>query len=105
MIDIEPSSLEIAKKILAKYVPDAKVIAFGSRVKFDATKYSDLDLAVIANVKLSRKTLDNLSDAFIESDIPFRVDIIDWHRISDTFQKIILAQYVVLQQKKTYDPL
>lgn len=37
-----------------------------------------------------------LKDAFEYSELPFRVDLLDWHRISKGFQKLILKNYVPL---------
>ncbi len=43
LIDIRPDHLEIVRGILRKHVPQYPVWAFGSRVKWSAKEYSDLD--------------------------------------------------------------
>lgn len=98
MIDIKPEYLEIIKKILKKYISDCEVWAFGSRVTGTLKKYSDLDLAIIGNKKLSLKTLALLQEEFEESDLPFRVDFLDWNTISPEFQAIIKKSYFVVQK-------
>jgi len=82
MIDIKPVHLETVKRILAEHVPDCEVRAFGSRVVGKAKVYSDLDLAVICQGDLSAECLRHLKEAFEESDLPFRVDVLDWNRTS-----------------------
>jgi type I restriction enzyme S subunit len=39
-------------------------------------------------------TLDEiaaLSEAFSESDLPYKVDIVDWHAVDERFRRIIMA--------------
>ncbi|MHB1099339.1 MAG: nucleotidyltransferase domain-containing protein, partial [Burkholderiales bacterium] len=47
LIDIRPDHWAIVRGILQKHVPQYEVWAFGSRAKWTAKEYSDLDLAVI----------------------------------------------------------
>ena len=64
MINVSPSQLETIKRILAEYVGDYEVRAFGSRVDGSAQGYSDIDLAVIAPSKIKRRTKMLLKEAF-----------------------------------------
>ena len=70
---------ETVKRILAEHVPDCEVRAFGSRATWTAWEYSDLDLAVVSP-ELARlgHPAANLREAFEESDLPIRVDVVDW---------------------------
>ena len=90
-IDINPTYFEIVRHILDEHVPDCEVRAFGSRATWVAKDYSDLDLAVVGDKPLRWSTLGRLKDAFEESTLPFRVDVLDWHDISDNFRKMIEA--------------
>ncbi|MBU0456361.1 MAG: nucleotidyltransferase domain-containing protein [Pseudomonadota bacterium] len=98
MIEISPKNLETVKKILKQYVQNYKVVAFGSRVSQTAKSYSDLDLAIIGKKRISSVVLFHLKSAFQESDLPFRVDILDWHTISEPFKNIISEKHIVLQE-------
>jgi predicted nucleotidyltransferase len=100
MIDLAPHHLEKVRTILGKYVPQCEVRAFGSRVNGPAKRYSDLDLAVVASGKLSDDTLRHLKEAFEESDLPFRVEVLDWHATSPDFQEVIAKAYEVIQGSK-----
>ncbi len=100
MIDLNPKHLKTIQSILAEYIPTYEVRAFGSRVKWTAKDYSDLDLAVVGNEPLSLRQRGQLADAFEESNLPIRVDILDWQSISDRFRQVILERYEVIQKAK-----
>lgn len=97
MIDIRHDQLEIVKAILKRQVPNAEVRAFGSRVTGTAKNHSDLDLVIVGEGPLDFRTKALLEEAFEESDLPFRVDIVDWATVSDSFRNIIERQYEVVQ--------
>ncbi|MBU6145901.1 MAG: hypothetical protein KGO83_04255, partial [Paenibacillaceae bacterium] len=42
-------------------------------------------------------TMADVKDAFQESNLPFRVDVLDWHALSEAFRDVIKAGYAVLQ--------
>ncbi|MBU1121403.1 MAG: nucleotidyltransferase domain-containing protein [Candidatus Omnitrophica bacterium] len=97
MIDVAPCYMEIIQDILEKYILNWEVRAFGSRVNGTAKEYSDLDLVIVGKEKLPKKTLYILREEFQESDLPFRVEIMDWQTISDEFKKIIEQGYEVVK--------
>lgn len=96
-INLDKKHLTVVKDILRQYVPGCEVLVFGSRLTGQAKSYSDLDLALRGQKKIERKKLIELKDAFEESNLPFRVDILDWHRITESFRKTIQKDFVVLQ--------
>jgi type I restriction enzyme, S subunit len=98
MIDVSPNHMETITRVLATYVPACEVRAFGSRATWTAKDYSDLDLAVVCEKALEPDVLRQLREAFEASDLPFRVDVLDWHTISASFQKVIEKNYEVVQK-------
>ncbi|MEA1960275.1 MAG: nucleotidyltransferase domain-containing protein [Bacillota bacterium] len=70
--------------------------AFGSHVTDRARKYSDIDLVLIGTEKLDWQHMETLRDALSESDLPYMVDLLDWHDISESFREVIRKQYDVL---------
>jgi predicted nucleotidyltransferase len=95
-LDIRPDHLEMVRAILQQYLPQAQVWAFGSRVKGTARKTSDLDLCVDNKAPLSFEALATLRDVFSESNIPYKVDVVDWQTIDDSFRAVIVADRLSL---------
>lgn len=100
MIVLTPEQLATVKGILGQRVPGIRVLAFGSRVTGKAKPHSDLDIAIDADTSLSLSQLGALKEDFSHSDLPFRVDVVDLKKIAETFRKIILQEYDVIQEKK-----
>ena len=96
MLELSGEHLKDLKCVLKKHVPKCTIRLFGSRVNGNAKPYSDLDIAIISNDKLDLQILGDLKEELEESNIPFRIDIIDWHRISKSFQEIINKKYTEL---------
>ena len=67
-----------------------------SRTRGTARKFSDLDLAVISEKPLDFNLYAALKEAFSDSSLPFKVDVIDWAEIDENFKKIIRQRYIVL---------
>ena len=98
LIDIRPDLWVIVRDILHKHVPQCEVWAFGSRAQWNAKQYSDLDLAVITQTPMSLQVSGALAEDFAESDLPFKVDVVDWATTSASFREIIERDKVVVQQ-------
>ncbi|QLB13710.1 hypothetical protein EV697_105159 [Bisgaardia hudsonensis] len=98
-LNLTNEELKIVQNILQKFVPHFTIWAFGSRIKAQSKPYSDLDLAIITNTPLDLATHADLVNAFSESDLPWKVDIIDWATTSSEFKEIILQDYIVIQNK------
>jgi type I restriction enzyme S subunit len=99
-IDIDPRDWADVQRILQVHVPQLEVWAFGSRVKHTAKPFSDLDLALITRQPLSLEQLAAITDAFATSDLPIRVDVVDWASTSQAFRQIIAQDKVVVQSAR-----
>ncbi len=89
MIHLKPHDLAIVEEILKKNIPERKVLVFGSRAGGTPKKHSDLDLCVMGEHSLSLQQEVNLKEAFSESDLPMRVDIVNWASLTPDFKEII----------------
>ena len=96
IIDVEQRHYKIIKEILAKFLPYKKVLAYGSRVKWNASETSDLDLAVF---NATQKEIYEAKEAFDESNIPFIIQILNWETIPQDFKENIEQKYNILQDK------
>ena len=71
---------------------------FGSRATGRARRYSDLDLAIDAGRPLALDEIAGLTEAFSDSDLPYKVDLADWHNIDARCRQTILAERVALTE-------
>lgn len=88
-IDIRPDHLQIVEHILEKNIPNHQVWIFGSRAKGTAKNTSDLDICIKGERPLILNTLAHLRSDFSESNLPYKVDVVDWCEINEDFKKII----------------
>jgi type I restriction enzyme S subunit len=98
MINLKPRYLEIVKRILADHVPEFDVSAFGSRVNSKVKEFSDLDLVVMTTQPLPVRRLRRLVEAFSESNLPIKVDVVDWAATDESFRAIIRQGMEVVQK-------
>lgn len=92
------ADLDLVKAILRAHVPEREVWAFGSRARQCAKPYSDLDLVIVGVEPVALDVLAALKEAFAESDLPWKVDVVDWARMGDAFRRIVESDKVVLQR-------
>jgi type I restriction enzyme S subunit len=102
-IDISPENWQIVRDILQRLVPDREVWAFGSRAKWTAKEYSDLDIAFMGDEPLSIGVVADLNEAFQESALPFKVDVVDWAAITPSFRKVVESSKVLLHDRLPAD--
>lgn len=95
-LQIDSNHWVLIQGILRKHVPSYEVWAFGSRVRGTATRFSDLDLVILSDIPLSLDVIGRLKDAFSESDLPWKVDVIDWATTIQSFQEKIIQQKVII---------
>lgn len=61
-----------------------------------SSRRSDLDIALITEKPLDIGVLADLKEALAESNLPFRVDVVDWAATDPQFQEIIARRHVVI---------
>ena len=96
-IDIRSQDIKIIRQILTKYLsPETEIWVFGSRAKGTARPFSDLDLVINANHHpLSIRVMTQLLDEFEESDLPYKVDIVDWNTVDNEFKTLIYNERIL----------
>jgi hypothetical protein len=90
--------LAMVQKVLQTHLPGAEVWAYGSRVNGDCFEASDLNLVLRRPCTDEPADVDQAQEAFIESDLPIQVQILDWTALPATFHAEIEAGYVVVQR-------
>ena len=99
-LDLPQKYLEQVQALLRAHVLHAEVWAYGSRVTGSGHEASDLDLLLRNPQNLHEETaaLSDLKESFTESNLPIRVDIMDWARIPVSFHREIERAHVVVQE-------
>jgi nucleotidyltransferase substrate binding protein (TIGR01987 family) len=96
-INIERHHLVLIIDILKSFLntENANIYVYGSRVKGKSLKYSDIDVAIDYNGQIISDLLKNkILDAFENSILPYKVDIIDINSISEEFKNKIRKDFV-----------
>jgi uncharacterized protein len=98
ILDLAPQHLATVRAILQTTVPSIHAFAFGSRVHAVNTvakikKHSDVDIALEPAHPLGWRVLADVREAFEESDLPMRVDVIDWSVCTDDFKHHVVNKY------------
>jgi len=95
--DLPVDQRRLVLTILAANLPAGTTTwVFGSRATGRARRYSDLDLAIDAGRPLTLDEVARLAEAFRDSDLPYRVDLVDWQSIGDRFRQTIAADRLQL---------
>lgn len=97
-LDIDAAHLAQVRALLAAHLPaDVAVLVFGSRARSGAKRFSDLDLALRGEAALDPALIGQLAAAFEDSDLPWRVDLVDLHTLSPGFRAAIEPELVALR--------
>ena len=96
-LEIRPIDLVRVWDVLDRALPtDAQVYVFGSRATRRAKRGSDLDLAIDAGRPLSAAETGRIADGFEESDLPYRVDVIDLQSASAEMTSVVTRDMIDL---------
>ncbi|KKP46504.1 MAG: hypothetical protein UR39_C0010G0015 [Candidatus Woesebacteria bacterium GW2011_GWA1_33_30] len=95
---IDPVLKNEVKKIVFKYIDPkgVKVFIFGSRASGKNRKFSDIDLGIQSQDEIPVTTKMDLEEGFDQSDIPYKVDIVDFSKVADNFRKAAMQNVIYL---------
>ena len=94
-IDLTADQYSTVVSLLRRHLPHTLVWAYGSRVKWASRPESDLDIVAFCSSDDTRRVVA-LREAFEQSDLPFRVDVLVWDSLPESFHSQIKTDYVVL---------
>ena len=82
------------KNIILNNLPSGefKVFLFGSRAIGNNSKWSDYDIGISGKRKLPISILAKIYNELEESDIPYKVDLVDFSNVSDKFKKSAMSK-------------
>jgi predicted nucleotidyltransferase len=96
---IYEDSLKILIKILKSVINEkgVEVYLFGSRDTGKATSTSDIDIGIVLKKNMgSDKVIALLKEKIENSNIPYKVDVVDLSQVSESFRKQILKEGKIL---------
>jgi predicted nucleotidyltransferase len=100
-LDLRPEHLNVVCQILRQYIPEHEVRAFGSRAGGRPKPFSDLDLLALSRQPIEPLRWALLHEAFAESDLPFKVDLIDWSTADTRLRERLLNGSILVQAGAT----
>ncbi len=98
---MNPVVYEKALKLLEDVIKDAfkdsdvKIVLFGSRARGDYIKTSDIDIGILPRGKINKKKLILLREKMENSNIPYKVDIVDLSQASREFKEKALKEGIL----------
>jgi len=81
--------------VLSALFPDATIYLFGSRARGTHYARSDIDVALDTGAKLPRVDVGEARDMLAESNIPYRIDVVDVRSVSEDMRKAILSEGII----------
>lgn len=98
MSEIYEESLKTLKELIASVIKERGVIVylFGSRATGKATPSSDIDIGVILKEGNSGRIIALLRERIENSNIPYKVDVVDLSQVSEEFRERVLREGKVL---------
>lgn len=89
---MQAAHLALVRQLLQQVAPRATACVFGSRATGQGLKpFSDLDLLIDADPELTLREWADLREAFSQSDLPWRVDLLDRRTATPGFLRVIEA--------------
>ncbi len=69
-----------------------KIVVFGSRVRGDNIASSDVDIGIIPKGEFNRGQIALLREFIERSNIPYKIDIVDFSTTSEQFKSEVLRE-------------
>jgi len=73
-----------------------RIFVFGSRAFGNFSKFSDIDLGLEPKTKIADGVVSKIEEVFENSDLPYRVDVVDFAKVSANFRKVAMKNAVYL---------
>ena len=87
-------ALRSIRAIVRSRLPDPsyRVFLFGSRATGAARKFSDVDVGIQGNRAIDAVTLEYIREDLENSDIPYKVDVVDFATVAPSFKTLALKR-------------
>lgn len=81
--------------ILNVLFPGVLCYLFGSRSRGTHSQYSDIDIALDTGLQIPLHDINEAKSMLAESNIVFKIDLVDLHRIPEKMKEIILREGIL----------
>ncbi len=77
---------------------DVSIVLFGSRARKDSSIFSDVDIGIIPRGKLDESKLSILREEIEDSNIPYKVEIVNFSQVSPDFREEALKDAIIWKE-------
>ena len=95
MNEINSETKQKIISIIKALMPTAKIYLFGSRARGTARKWSDIDIALDVGHAVPLTAIDELISMFQATNIPYKIEIVDFHQVNPDMQNAIKNEGVL----------
>lgn len=81
--------------LISTLIPNAKIYLFGSRARGKHSQWSDIDLALDTGEKISHDIVGEIISVLAGTDIPYKIEVVDFHSVSKEMQTSILDERIL----------
>jgi len=92
---LNPEYKDKIVKILTVLFPKAKIYLFGSRARGTHSDRSDIDIAIDEGLVVRPRRIGEANNMFAESNIPYSIDVVDIHSVSEKMKELILKEGII----------
>lgn len=89
---------QIIIPIILKYLPNARIILYGSRARHQEKMGSDIDIAIDNTEIIDRSVFSQILEEIEESLLPINFDVVDYHAISQDLKDEIEKDGIIWQR-------
>lgn len=94
----QTKALVAIQKIIRRSLPDKnfRIFLFGSRAGGFARHFSDFDIGIAGQTRVPTKQLNQIQSDLEDSDIPYKVEVVDFIDAEDSFKNLALKHTLPL---------
>lgn len=92
---IDVKTKEKIINIINALLPEISIYLFGSRARGTQLQWSDIDIAVEAQQSITSFAIGELVSMFEASNIPYKIQIVDFNSVSHAMQENILNERII----------
>jgi predicted nucleotidyltransferase len=81
--------------LISALIPQAKIYLYGSRARGTNKQWSDIDIALDCGEAIARLSIGEIRDIMVASNIPYKVDVVDFYTISPEMRKAIERDKII----------